>query len=210
MLDGLEGVDGLLSRLADGDVSALGGLFAHYRGRLRGEIARELARDPRLGTRFDASDVVQEVLCDAQKRVGTYLADRERIEFLAWLRGLARERRLKFQRDHLDAQCRSLKRQEALPEESWRHPPSDQDTPSQAARTAERDERLRQALARLKPEDQEVIRLRLFDGMTNPGAAEHLGLTAEAAAKRLQRAMHRLREELGQVATNDSHVGPSP
>src|SRR5262245_8714949 len=101
-----EQIQGLVEQLAGGDSSVLAALFVEYREQLRREIARNLAGDPRLATRFDASDVVQELFRDAQQQVDDYVQNHSRIEFLAWLRGLARERFLKFQREHLDAQCR--------------------------------------------------------------------------------------------------------
>jgi RNA polymerase sigma-70 factor (ECF subfamily) len=193
----------LLERLAQGDEEALGALFDSYRQPLRQEVARELAGDPRLAARFDASDVVQEVFLDARKQLGWFRANGGRIDFWTWLRGLARERRLKFLRDHLDAQCRTAKRQQALPDESWRHPPSPGDSPSGAARAAEQAESLRRALRRLRPEDQEIIRLRVTEGRTNPEVAALLSSTPAAVAKRLERALRRLREAVTEVAAAD-------
>jgi len=190
----------LLDQLTGGDVSVLAALFVQHRAQLRREIARDLSSDPRLDARFDASDVVQELFHDAQTQVVGYVANHARVDFLAWLRGLARERCIKFRRDHLNAQCRTMRRQQPLPEESWRHPPTDDLSPSDAARTDERDDRVRQALLLLKPEDQEVIRLRLFEGLTNPEAASRLGLSVAAATKRMARAMRRLREVLARRA----------
>jgi RNA polymerase sigma-70 factor, ECF subfamily len=172
----------LLDRVAQGDDECLGALFDLHRARLRQEVARELAGDPRLVARFDASDVVQEVFLDARQQIGRFLADRARIDFLAWLRGLARQRRLKFLRDHLDAQCRTARRQQALPDESWLHPPSPGDSPSGEASAAEQAERLCRAMQRLRPEDQEIIRLRITEGRTNPEVAELLAATAAAVA----------------------------
>jgi RNA polymerase sigma-70 factor (ECF subfamily) len=183
-----------LERLAQGDEESLGALFDAHRPHLRQEIAQDLARDPRLAARFDASDVVQEVFLDARRQIGQFLADRGRIDFGAWLRGLARERRLKFLREHLDAQCRTAKRQQGLPDESWSHPPSPGDSPSGAVCAAEQAEKVRLALERLRPEDQEIIRLRITEGRTNPEVAELLGATPAAIAKRLERALGRLRE----------------
>jgi RNA polymerase sigma-70 factor (ECF subfamily) len=186
----------LLDRLAQGDEAALGTLFDSYRDDLRREISRELAADPRLSARFDASDVVQEVFLDARKQIAGFLAGDGRIDFRNWLRGLARERRLKFLRDHLDAQCRTAKRQRGMPDESGQHPPSPDDTPSAAARAAEDAEGVRRALGRLQPEDQEVIRLRVTEGQTNSEVAARLGVTPAAVAKRLERALRRLRETI--------------
>src|SRR5262245_50498396 len=148
-----EQVQKLLEQLTGGDESVFAALFARHREQLRRGIARDLSADPRLAARFDASDVVQELFLDAQRQVSGYIENHERIEFLAWLRGLARERCLKFRRDHLLAQCRTLQRQHPLPDESWRHPAADQSSPSQAARIAERDEQLQKALGLLSTDD---------------------------------------------------------
>jgi len=198
----------LLERLAQGDEAALGALFGSYRQPLREEIAWELANDPRLAARFDASDVVQEVFLDAQKQLGWFQANSNRIGFWPWLRGLARERRLKFLRDHLDAQCRTAKRQQALPDESWQHPPSPGESPSTAARDAEETERLRGALQRLRPEDQEIIRLRVLEGRTNPEVAALLRVSPAAVAKRLERALRRLREVITEGVPADERAAP--
>src|SRR5262249_26465544 len=126
------------------------------------------------------------------------------VDFRAWLRGLARERRLKFLRDHLDAQCRSARRQQALPDESWRHPSSPGGRPRRGAGAPEQSDRPGRARRpppaegpegrRLRAEDQEVIRLRVTEGRTNPEVAGLLGTTPAAVAKRLERALRRLRE----------------
>jgi RNA polymerase sigma-70 factor (ECF subfamily) len=195
----------LLEPVAGGDESALGALLGAYRARLRAEVAAELSADPRLAARFDASDVVQERFLDARGQIGQYLAREERVEFWVWLRGLARERRLKFVRDHLDTQCRSAKRQQALPDESARHPVAPGDSPSRAAQSAEEAERLGAELRRLAPEDREVIRLRVTEGRTNAEVAARLGMTAAAAAKRLEGALRRLR-----AAANPTVGGSGP
>jgi len=188
----------LQARLAQGDLDVIGPLFELYRERLKREIARELAADPRLRARFDASDVVQEVFRDALRQVGGYVAGGSRVGFFAWLRGLAHERRLKFLRDHLDAQCRSVRRQQALLDDSRQHPTAPSDSPAGAAAVAEERESLRAALDRLRPEDREVIRLRVTEGRTNREAAGLLGLSPEAVAKRLERALRRLRQAAGE------------
>jgi RNA polymerase sigma-70 factor (ECF subfamily) len=184
----------LLERLTQGRLEAIDQLFECYRDRLRREVARDLTADPRLRSRFDASDVVQEVFRDARQQVRGYVAAGARVGFFAWLRGLAYERRLKFVRDHLDAQRRTVKRQQALLDDSWRHPAAPDDSPSRAAVAAEQRQSLSAALDRLRPDDREVIRLRVTEGRSNRDAAALLGISPEAAAKRLERALRRLRE----------------
>jgi RNA polymerase sigma-70 factor (ECF subfamily) len=194
----------LLDRLVRGDDEALGALFETYRPHLRMELSQDLAADPRLAARFDASDVVQEVFLDARQQVHWFQANAGHVDFWVWLRGLARERRLKFVRDHLDAQCRTAKRQRALPDESWQHPQAPDASPSAAAQAAEQAAALRDALGRLRPEDQEIIRLRITEGRTNPEVAALLQLTPGAVAKRLERALQRLRPAAQPAMAGDS------
>jgi RNA polymerase sigma-70 factor (ECF subfamily) len=194
-----------LEQLTRGHLEVIDVLFECYRDRLRQEVARDLTADRRLQARFDASDVVQEVFADARRQVGGYVAAGARVSFFDWLRGLARERRLKFVRCHLDAQRRTVKCQQPLPDDSRRHPAAPDDTPSRAAAAAEERQRLGAALDRLRPEDREVIRLRVAERQSNREAAVLLGLSPEAAAKRLERALRRLRETIAA----DSEGAPS-
>lgn len=199
MTGGEDGIGALLERLAAGDETALGALLEIYRPRLRQELASQLAADQRLMARFDASDVVQETLVDACRQVNWFIESRGRVDFWIWLRGLAHERRLKFLREHLDAQCRSAKRQQALPDESACHPVAPGSSPSGAVLAAEETERIQAALGRLPPEDRQVIHLRVVEGRTNPEVAALLGATPAAIAKRLERALRRLRETASAV-----------
>jgi RNA polymerase sigma-70 factor (ECF subfamily) len=194
----------LLERLRSGDDNSLGALFECYRRSLRHEIARDLAADPRLAARFDASDVVQEVFLDARQQLHGFLANVPHVDFWIWLRGLARERRLKFLRDHLDAQCRSAKRERALPDESWRQPAAPAESPSSAAGRAEENDRVRRALQGLAADDQDIIRLRVTEGYSNPEAAQMLRVTPAAVAKRLERALRRLKQAVAAMTASGS------
>lgn len=55
------------------------------------------------------------------------------------------------------------------------------------------------ALDRLRAGDQEVLRLRAFEGMTVPQIAEIVDCSPEAAKKRLSRALNRLRQQLSET-----------
>jgi RNA polymerase sigma-70 factor (ECF subfamily) len=196
MSNGEEDIRALLERLVNGDENALDGLLDAYRPQLRHKLAGELAADGRLWSRFDASDVVQETFLDAHRQIGGFLAHADRIDFWVWLLGLARERRLKFLRGHLDAQCRSAKRQQALPDESARHPTAPGESPSSAAVAAEAADQVGEALKQLASNDREIIRLRVIEGRPNGEVAEMLGITPAAVAKRLERALRRMRESV--------------
>lgn len=56
---------------------------------------------------------------------------------------------------------------------------------------------LLKALAKLKAEDQEVLRLRSYERLTSPELAAVLGCSVEAAKKRSTRALARLRKAAG-------------
>ena len=65
----------LLDRAGQGDAEAVNGLLEHHRTALRRMI--ELRLDRRVQQRVDASDVVQEVLVEASRRLSEYLATRK-------------------------------------------------------------------------------------------------------------------------------------
>src|SRR5688572_21917529 len=75
--------------------------------------------DPRLAARVDPSDVVQEVLAEAGRRLDRYLAERP-LPFDPWLRQLACDRLVEQHRRHVLAGRRSVTREEpgGLPEGS--------------------------------------------------------------------------------------------
>src|SRR5262245_14077145 len=87
----------LLDRAEAGDAAARQQLLERHRPRLTHMVAVRL--DPRLAARVDPSDVVQEALADAARKLADYLARRP-LPFYPWLRRLAWERLLKCHRRH--------------------------------------------------------------------------------------------------------------
>ena len=63
---------------------------------------------------------------------------------------------------------------------------------------------VRRAIGSLNPEHREVVVLRYFADMTVPQVALSMGIREGTAKSRLHRALGRLREELGQLAREDS------
>src|SRR5437764_7912856 len=102
--------DQLLDRAASGDGRARQELLARHRKRLRRMVALRL--DRRLAARVDPSDVVQEALADAARKLDGYLRDRP-LPFYPWLRRLAWERLVKMHQRHR-AGRRAVGREEAL------------------------------------------------------------------------------------------------
>jgi RNA polymerase sigma-70 factor, ECF subfamily len=192
----------LAERLLAGDPTGLEGLFVFHRQRLRSMV--ELRLDWRLRGRVDASDVLQDAYMDLNSRLDEYLRDPKLPPFL-WLRLVVGERLINLHRHHLGAQMRDPAREVslyrgAIPEASsaalaakllGKHT-----SPSQAAIRAERMLKLQEALNSLDSTDREVIALRHFEQLSRSEAAQVLGISEEAAAKRYVRALRRLKAVL--------------
>jgi RNA polymerase sigma-70 factor, ECF subfamily len=195
-------VTGPIERLRGGDRGALATLFDQYRDRLRRMV--ELRIDPRLRVRLDASDVLQEAFLDVARDLDAYLAD-PKLPPLLWLRLHVGRRLTTLHRHHLGTRMRdaglevSLYR-DALPEASsaalasmllGRHT-----SPTQAALRAERLLRVQEALNSLDAIDREVLALRHFEQLGRAEAAQVLGISQNAGAKRYFRALKRLKDVL--------------
>src|SRR5205807_8652346 len=111
--------DQLLDQASHGDGAARQRLLTPHRARLRAMVAARL--DRRLAARLDPSDVVQEALAEADRKLDDSLRERP-LPFYPWLRAIAWERLAKLHRRHLHSQRRSVGREEAalpaLPDES--------------------------------------------------------------------------------------------
>src|SRR5512143_3640694 len=98
----------LLCRAAEHDPAAVERLLTVHRRRLHRMVRVHL--DPRLSGRVDASDVVQETLLEATRRIGAYLAAPP-LPFYPWLRQLAWERLVHLHARHLWADRRTVGRE---------------------------------------------------------------------------------------------------
>jgi RNA polymerase sigma-70 factor (ECF subfamily) len=190
--------DELLERTSGGDRAARGALLQRHRKRLKRMVA--LRMDPRLASRLDSSDVVQEVLAEADRRLDAYARERP-LPFYPWLRQLACDCLADAYRRHVRAARRSVTREEGavpgLPEGSAMELAgrllASGTGPSEAARRRETKERVRAALAQLSEQDREVLALRHLEQLSAREAAAVLGLTEAALKSRVLRAMQRLR-----------------
>ena len=188
----------LLDRAEGGDDAARQQLLARYRARLKQMVAVRL--DRRIAARVDPSDVVQEALAEAGRRLEEYLRDRP-LPFYPWLRQLAWERLIDLRRRHLRAGRRSVRREEpwslSLPDESAAalagRLAASGTSPSDRLIRAELRDRVQAALARLAPRDREVLVLRHLEQLSTAEAAAVLGLGEEAVKSRHRRALERLR-----------------
>ena len=192
----------LLDRARQGDRSAVEQLLGHFRDSLRRMIALRL--DPALTARLDASDVVQEVLVEASKRLDDYLRN-PAMPFHLWLRQIAKDHMIDAHRKHRKAQRRSIDREQSLVPRGLADNSSidmmgqilDQElTPATAAIRQELEQRLAQAIGKLEEDDREIILMRLYEHLSNQEIATVYGLTEPAAAMRYLRAMRRLQAML--------------
>lgn len=189
----------LLARAEAGDAAARQQLLEQYRDRLRRLVAVRL--DRRVAARADASDVVQEALADAARKLDGYLRDRP-LPFYPWLRQLAWERLSKVRRLHT-ADRRSVDREESpeLPEASAvelaQRLAASVTGPVQRLVREELSARVRSALNRLSEADREVLILRHAEQLSTREAAAVLGVSEAAVKSRHLRALERLRETLG-------------
>src|SRR5262245_52782011 len=105
----------LLEQVREGDRQAFDQLFVRHRAYLCQIV--ELRLDPRVRTRVDPSDVVQEAHLEAFRRLGAYLRQGP-MPCRLWLRQIAYDRTLKARRHHLGAARRAVGREVPLPERS--------------------------------------------------------------------------------------------
>ncbi len=194
----------LLEQVRQGNTAARDALLARHRSRLRKMVAWRL--DRRLGGRVDPSDVVQEVLDEATRKLKRYLREQP-LPFLPWLRQLAWEHLVTLHRRHVRAKNRSVLREEpgvlGLPDESAAELASrlvdSASGPLQHLLRQELRQRVRAALARLPEHDREVLVLRNLEELSVADTAQVLGISQGAVKVRHLRALRRLRALLGET-----------
>ena len=187
----------LLRRADQGDRSAVDRLLARHRERLRRMIAVRM--DDRLAARIDPSDVVQEALTVASRRLPNYVR-RPSVAFYPWLRQIAWERLVHLHTQHVGAQKRSVAREGrqdlALRDESAMQLVDrlmgSGTSPSRRAGREEMRRRVRAALEQLPPHYREVVILRHLEQLTFEEIAGVLGVSQAATRSRYRRAVERL------------------
>src|SRR5262245_5271589 len=192
-----------------GDTAARSELLQRHQKRLRQMIAVRM--DRRLAARVDPSDVVQDVLLEADRRLADYLRERP-LSFNPWLRRIATDRMADLHRRHIQARRGSVIREEgplqALPEESAWDLASrlfgQGSSPSARLQRQEVQKRVQDALARLSERDREVLVLRHLEKLSAREIAEILDLSEGAVYTRQLRALRRLRELLGEDFAEES------
>jgi RNA polymerase sigma-70 factor (ECF subfamily) len=200
--------DWLLDRVRQGDATARRQLLDRHRPRLRRAVARRL--DRRLAARVDPSDVVQDTLAEADRRLDDYAARRP-LPFYPWLRQLADERLAVLYRRHVTAQRRTVAREERLAV-SLSHESvlalterlADRGSrPGSRVVREELRQRVQAALEQLPERDREVLVLRHLEQRPTAEVARLVGVSEGAVRVRAVRALARLRELLADLFEED-------
>ena len=189
----------LLDQVRRGDTGAVDRLLAQHREPVRRMI--DLRIDPAIAARVDASDVVQEVLIEASRRLDDYLRDGT-MPFHLWLRHLAQDHLIDAHRRHRQAQKRGVDREQPIVPAAFADRSSielaaqfidSELTPASAAMQQELQRRLHVAITQLNDDDRDIILMRHFEQLSNQEVALLLKLTEAAASMRYLRALRRLR-----------------
>lgn len=195
----------LLERIRGGDRQALDKLLGQHRRDLRAFI--DVRLDAGLAVRVDPSDVVQEAMTVAVRRIDDYLARRP-MPFRLWLRKTAYERLLDLRKHHQKRARRSVDREESWPERSSlllaKPLLAAGPTPSQQLLARERAERVSRAVARLSEDDREILLLRHAEDLPFDEIACLLDIEPAAARKRFGRALLRLQTLLSDMGVLES------
>jgi RNA polymerase sigma-70 factor (ECF subfamily) len=151
----------------------------------------------------DPSDLVQQTLLEAHKKLGAFKGETA-AAFVAWLRAIFTHNLVDVSRSlRRGKRDYSLKRslEAALDESSTRLGVSlalNDPSPSALAATAEQLNLLADALGRLPPDQMEAVILHHLRGLSLEDIAGRMGRTKAAAAGVLRRGIKRLREMMGE------------
>ena len=190
----------LLEAARDGDAEAINRLLEKHRGPVRRLV--QLRLDRKVQQRVDVSDVVQDVMIEANGRLDKYLQN-PAMAFHLWIRQIAWDRIIDTYRRHRVSAKRNMDREQPLSVPAG----ADQSTmelavqlcdpgvtPAAAATRREIADKVEVVVQQLNDQDREIILMRHYEHLSNLEIAEVLGLNPPAASMRYLRALRRLRE----------------
>jgi len=192
----------LIGRAKAGDQAAWSCLVSSFRPRLRRMVG--IRMDRLLAARVDPSDVVQETLAEAARKLPQYQAERQ-LPFYPWLRELAWEQLVRLHRRHVQAQRRSVLRERALSPglsqeselELAEQIAANSLSPSGQLVRQEVRQRVQAALQKLSSQDREILVMRHLEQLDVKEIAAILRISPKAVMMRRLRAFEHLRRLLG-------------
>jgi RNA polymerase sigma-70 factor (ECF subfamily) len=168
----------LLGRVARGDERALAALYDRLSPQAYG-LALRIARDSRL-----AQDAVQDAFVRAWRGASRY--DVRRGSARAWLLRIVRNAAI----DQLRSEQAKARAEGRADEGSPGRAPA---PPDEAAASAQRSSRLRDALGRLPEEQRRVIEIAYFEGLSHSEIATREGIPVGTVKSRIHEGVARLR-----------------
>lgn len=189
----------LLAGARAGDPDAIDQLLDRHRDSLRRMVGMRL--DKQVTRRVDVSDVVQDVLVEANRRLLDYL-ENPAMAFHLWIRQIAKDRIIDAHRRHRVSAKRSVDREQPLAAKGVVDQSTmdlagqlcdPQLTPAAAATQQELAVHVQSAIERLDDRNREIILMRHYEQLSNQEIAQVLNLSEPAASMRYLRALKRLR-----------------
>ncbi|HIE99506.1 MAG TPA: sigma-70 family RNA polymerase sigma factor [Fuerstia sp.] len=192
----------LLKGISEGNVDALAGFLDVNRRQLMAFISRRLG--DALRTKVEVEDIFQDVSAEAIRTL-TPEWPGEREPF-SWLCHLSERKIVDAHRHHFDAQKRDAGKERALDARSSGGGEiglvnmlvKSMTTPSAAFSRNAREGRLQAAIAELKDDQREAIRLKYIENKPSKEIAEALGKSDAAVRVMLTRTMKQLHELLAE------------
>jgi RNA polymerase sigma-70 factor (ECF subfamily) len=166
----------LLARIAGGDQLAMRTLFGRYQVPLYRWIVRIV------GNEALAEDILSDVFLDVWRQAGSFQA---RSSVSTWLLSIARFKALSARRRRIDVQ---------LDDATIAGIPDPMDDPETTLQKKDRHDLLRRSLAKLSPEQSEVIDLVYYHGKSVKEVAEIVGIAEPTVKTRMFYARRKLAE----------------
>ena len=195
----------LLEEARDGNSSAVNQLLERHRKALGRLVFMRL--DKKIQNRVDVSDVVQDVLIEANRRLPKYL-ESPAMPFGLWVQQIARDRIIDAHRRHRVSAKRSVDREQRIMDRrDYEHSSirlaslllDSTVSPAEAAIQKEMARKVESAIALLDKKDSEIIFMRHYQHLSNMEVSELLDLSKPAASMRYLRAIRRLKEVMQEL-----------
>ena len=195
----------LMAGAKAGDQSAINLLLNRHRDSLDRLVRMRL--DRMIQNRVGVSDVVQDVLIEANRRLPKYL-ESPVMPFHLWVRQIARDRIIDAHRRHRVSAKRSVNREQRMTSpgdcgQSSVHLASllcdSRVSPEEAMIQKEVGRKVEDAISMLGTNDAQIILMRHYEHLTNQEISQKLNMSEPAASMRYLRAIRRLREQMQQL-----------
>lgn len=205
----------LLNAARGGNADAVNQLLEKHRGSVRRLV--EMRLDRKVQRRVDVSDVVQDVMIEANGRLDKYLDDPV-MAFHLWLRQIAWDRIIDTYRRHRVSAKRNMDREQPMSVPAGANQSTMELavqlcdpglTPAAAATQRELADKVESVIEMLGDQDREIILMRHYEHLSNLEIAEVLKLNPPAASMRYLRALRRLRELLEEHEVDASEESQS-